>query len=323
MLNLEHIASFLAVLRTQNFRAAAHERALSQATVSQHIQKLEAALNTRLIARSHSGCTPTPAGMALLPHAENLLRVNTRILNLMHNPAISVGASSNIGVYLLQPYVKSFMAETGGQYPVEILIQQNPVIADKLECGEIDVATMEWWDDRPGFIARPWRQEELVVIVAPDHPWAGMPAVPRALLKGVPLLGGEAGTGTGRLLVHHMGETMRDVQGVMQLGSTEAVKRWVQAGLGVSIVLSSTVVEECRAGTLRAIPLEGEPICKTLYVIWRATLRSDSLPLRLAKWLLDHNTAAANTHPFRMSSPLTSTMTSEQSRLDEYSGPCT
>ncbi len=70
MLNLEHIASFLAVLRTRNFRAAAHERALSQATVTQHIQKLEAALNTRLIARSHSGCTPTPAGTALSPHAE-------------------------------------------------------------------------------------------------------------------------------------------------------------------------------------------------------------------------------------------------------------
>jgi DNA-binding transcriptional LysR family regulator len=74
MLNLEHIASFLAVLRTRNFGAAAQERSLSQATVTQHIQKLEAALNTRLIARSHSGCTPTPAGTALLPHAESLLR---------------------------------------------------------------------------------------------------------------------------------------------------------------------------------------------------------------------------------------------------------
>lgn len=297
MLNLEHVASFLAVLRTQSFRAAAHERVLSQATVSQHIQKLEAELDTRLIARSHGGCTPTPAGTALLPHAESLLRVNTRVLNLMRKPAIAIGASSNIGVYLLQPYIKSFMKETGEQYPVEIVIQQNPVIADKLENGEIDVATMEWWDDRPGYIARPWRQEELVVIVAPDHPWAKLPIVPQALLKNVPLLGGEPGTGTGRLLVHHMGETMRDVKGVMQLGSTEAVKRWVQAGLGVSIVLSSTVVEECRAGTLRAIPLEGAPICKTLYVIWRATLSHDSLPLRLAKWLLDHNTAAANTQP--------------------------
>lgn len=297
MLNLEHLASFLAVLRTQSFHAAAHARGLSQATVSQHIQKLEAELDTRLIARSPGGCTPTPGGTALLPHAESLLHVNTRVMNLMRKPAIAIGASSNIGVYLLQPYVRSFLAEIGGPcpIPIEIVIQQNPVIADKLESGEIDIATMEWWDNRPGYIARPWRQEELVVIVAPDHPWAKLPTVPQALLKNVPLLGGEPGTGTGRLLVHHMGEIMRDVKDMMQLGSTEAVKRWVQAGLGVSIVLSSTVIEESRAGTLRAIPLEGAPICKTLYVIWRATLRHDSLPLRLAQWLLDHHTAAANT----------------------------
>lgn len=85
----------------------------------------------------------------------------------------------------------------------------------------------------------------------------------------------------------------------MQLGSTEAVKRWVQAGLGVSIVLSSTVVEECRAGTLRAIPLEGDPICKALYVIWRDTLHQDSLPLRLGKRLLDNGKMAANTQPYQ------------------------
>ncbi len=297
MLNLEHIASFLAVLRTRNFRAAAHERALSQATVSQHIQKLEAELNTRLIARSHSGCTPTAAGTILLPHAESLLRVNTRVLSLMHKPAIVIGASSNIGVYLLQPYVKSFLAET--QCPIEIVIQHNPAIADKLERGEIDLATMEWWDDRPGYIARPWRQEELVVIVAPDHPWAKLSAIPRDLLKDAPLLGGEPGTGTGTLLVQHLGEEIRGVQVAMQLGSTEAVKQWVKASLGVSIVLSSTVVEECRAGTLRAIPLEGSPICKTLYVIWRDTLHQDSLPLRLAKRLLDNGTMVAHTQAYQ------------------------
>lgn len=297
MLNLEHVASFLAVLHTQSFRAAAHERALSQATVSQHIQKLEAALSTCLIERSHSGCSPTAAGTALLPHAESLMHVNARALNLSRHCTISIGASSNIGIYLLQTYVKSFLAKTGGQYPVEIVIHQNPIVADKLECGEIDVATMEWWDDRPGYIARPWRQEKLVVIVAPDHPWAKLSEVSRDMLKDMPFLGGEPGTGTGRLLVHHMGKAMHGIKGSMQLGSTEAVKRWVQAGLGVSIVSTSTVVEECRAGTLIAIPLEGDPISKTLYVIWRATLSHSSLPLRLAHWLLEYNTAGANNPP--------------------------
>lgn len=287
MLNLEHVASFMAVVRTGNFRAAAHERSLSQATVSQHIQKLEAALSTCLIVRSHSGCVPTAAGTMLLPYAESLLRMNTRVVNLVRNPAIAIGASSNIGVYLLQPYVKSFLAATGGKDRIEFAIQPNPAIADKLERGEIDVAIMEWWSDRPGYVARQWRQEELVVIVAADHAWAKLPAVPRAWLKDAPLLGGEPGTGTGTLLMQHLGPELRGLRGVMQLGSTEAVKRWVQAGLGVSIVLYSTVAEECRAGTLRAVPLEGEPIRKPLYVIWHASLHQDSLPLRFARCLLD------------------------------------
>lgn len=289
MLNLEHVASFLAVLRTRNFRAAANERSLSQATVTQHIQKLEAVLTTCLIARSHSGCTPTAAGAALRPHAESLLRVNTRAINLMHKAIIAVGTSSNIGIYLLQPYIKAFLAETGGKFSIDILIQPNPVIADKLENGEIDIATMEWWDDRPGYISRPWRQEKLVVIVSPDHTWAKLSAIPRAFLKDAPLLGGEPGTGTGTLLMQHLGEEIRGLQVAMQLGSTEAVKRWVEAGLGVSVVLFSTVVEEHHAGTLCAIPLEGDPIHKTLYVIWRDTLHDDSLPLFLAKQLLEND----------------------------------
>lgn len=295
MLNLEHIASFLAVLRTRTFRAAAHERALSQATVTQHIQKLEAALNTSLIARSHAGCTPTPAGAALLPHAESLLRVNTRVLSMMHKPVIAIGASSNIGVYLLQPYIKSFLAQTDGEYSIDVVIDNNLAIAKKLESGELDLAAMEWWDGRSGYTARLWRQEELVVIVAPSHPWARLSAIPPSLLKEAPILGGEAASGTGTLLKRHFGDQIHGLQTAMQLGSTEAVKQWVKAGLGVSIVLSSTIVEETRAGTLCAIPLAGEPIRKPLYVIWRETLHKDSLPLRLARRLLDDRNISTDT----------------------------
>lgn len=294
MLNLEHVASFLAVLRTRTFRAAAHERALSQATVTQHVQKLEATLRTSLIARSNAGCTPTPAGAALRPHAENLLRANTRILNAVQNPAIAIGASSNIGVYLLQPYIKSFLAQTEGQYPIDVVIKNNLAIAEKLDSGELDLAAMEWWDGRSGFSAHPWRQEDLVVIVAPCHPWAQLSAVPPSLLKEAPLLGGEAATGTGTLLKQQFGEQISGLQTTMQLGSTEAVKQWVKAGLGVSIVLSSTVVEEIAAGSLRAIPLAGEPIRKPLFVIYRETLHKDSPPMNLARRLLGDGSVSLN-----------------------------
>lgn len=76
----------------------------------------------------------------------------------------------------MQPYVNSFLAKSGVQNPIEIVIRDNPAIGNKLERGEIDVTTVEWWDERPDYVACPWRQQELVVIVAPDHPWAKLSA---------------------------------------------------------------------------------------------------------------------------------------------------
>jgi DNA-binding transcriptional LysR family regulator len=71
----------------------------------------------------------------------------------------------------------------------------------------------------------------------------------------------------------------------MQLGSTDAVKQWVKAGLGVSVVLASTVKEEVSAGSLVAIPLEGEGLQKALYVVWRDSLSSSHPARKFGYWL--------------------------------------
>lgn len=240
----------------------------------------------KLIERDVRGCTLTPEGAEFLAHAQSLMRLNERAYNAVRERRIVVGASSNIGTYLLQPYIKSYLEEHERRPALDIHISSNPVIAHKLENGEIDIAAMEWWDQRPGYVARPWRREELVVIVPPDHPWAARTGIPRALLKQVPLLGGEPGTGTGRLLARYFGTEIDDLRIGMRLGSTEAVKQWVKAGLGVSLVLAGTVAAECRAGTLVAIPLEGEPPNKELYVIWRQSLATDSRVCAFGEWLV-------------------------------------
>lgn len=249
------------------------------------MRKLEAALGARLIERDARGCLPTRAGTGFLGYAESLLRLNTRAIEALHADRIAIGASSNIGIYLLQPYIKSYFDGGTGRRPPDIQIHQNPVIADKLDVGEIDVATMEWWDQRPGYVAHAWRREELVAIVPPGHPWVELPRLPRAVLQGVSLLGGEPGTGTGRILARYFGEQPGGMQIGMRLGSTEAVKQWVKAGLGVSLVLAGTVAEECREGTLVAIPLEGESPNKDLYVIWRESLAADSPARAFGEWL--------------------------------------
>lgn len=259
---------------------------MSQAAVSQHVARLERALGAPLLVRRPGGCVPTPEGRALIPHAESLLRVNRRAFEAIGRERIAVGASSNIGIYLLPPHLNAFLRGLPDRPCVDVVIRSNPAIAGKLEAGEIDVAAMEWWDNRAGYVARPWRRERLVAIVAPEHPWAGLPFVSKAMLHDAVILGGEPGTGTGRVLARYLGESAPPLRVSIRLDSTEAVKRWVAAGLGVSIVLAGTVADECREGMLRAVPLEGEPPTKELYVIWRDSLPPQSLPRRFAERLL-------------------------------------
>jgi DNA-binding transcriptional LysR family regulator len=135
---------------------------------------------------------------------------------------------------------------------------------------------MEWWDDRPGFNAGVWRREKLVVIVPPEHPWAARKSVDKAMLLREPMIGGEPGTGTARLLHQTFGANASFLKVGLQLGSTEAVKQAVRAGLGISITLESAVRDEVRAGTLRALDIAKTPLTKPLFSIFPAGLAMTS-----------------------------------------------
>jgi DNA-binding transcriptional LysR family regulator len=151
------------------------------------------------------------------------------------------------------------------------VIDRNPVIAQKLDDTELDVAVMEWWDRRPGFLWKRWRSEPIVLIVPPDHPLAEDRQVSKRKLAELDLLGGEPGTGTGRLLETYFADGVSPPRIALQLSSTEAVKEAVKTGLGVSLVLRSAVAEEVRNGSLRAIPIQRPALEKDLFVIWRDT----------------------------------------------------
>jgi DNA-binding transcriptional ArsR family regulator len=117
MLNLAWAKTFLALVETKSFQAAADQLQLAQRTVSQQIRKLEEELGVVLVRRSRSGCEPTPAAFAFMPYA-----TSARLFDLV--------------------------------------IDRNPVIAQKLDDTELDVAVMEWWDRRPGFLSQQYRSRQ-------------------------------------------------------------------------------------------------------------------------------------------------------------------
>jgi DNA-binding transcriptional LysR family regulator len=265
MLNLSQVQTFLAVVDEGGFQGAAQALGLAQPTVSQQLRKLEDAVGAQLVVRTRNGSQPTPDGRAFLPYARGLIRTAERALSAVGDRALAIGASSNIGTYLLPRRLHRFASDTGAGF--DLVLGTNPETAARLDGGEIDVAVMEWWDGRPGFSAAPWRREPMVVIVAPTHPWAKRRSVTRALLLDQPMIGGEPGTGTGTILTKVFGRNAGRLRVAMQLGSTAAVKEAVKAGLGISLVLAGAVEEEVAAGTLVALDLADADIAKELFVV--------------------------------------------------------
>ena len=133
--------------------------------------------------------------------------------------------------------------------------------------GEADVAVMDWWDGRAGFTATAWVREPLVVIVPPEHPWAALETIETEQLLSESLLGGEASSGTGRVLRDQLGPIADRLRTRSGYGSTEAVKRAVCAGQGVSIVMRSAVADEVASGRLAALSISGAPLVKEIKLV--------------------------------------------------------
>jgi DNA-binding transcriptional LysR family regulator len=258
MLNLREVQAFVAVVDAGGFHDAAGRLGLAQPTISQQVKKLEESVGARLVTRDRSSrCAPTASGLRLLPIARALLRTAARAVDVSAGRTLVIGACSNIGIYILPPIAKRFADTLASENLPEIVIGTNPQTASRLAAGEVDLAVMEWWDARAGFVAQTWRREPLVLIVPARHPWTKLSVVPRRTLFAAAWIGGEPGTGTGRLIRETFGKAAERLRIAMTLGSTEAVKAAVRAGLGVSLVTLSSVEQELRTGSLCAVPIEG------------------------------------------------------------------
>lgn len=255
-LNLHLLRIYVAVLDQGSFTRAAEALTMSQSAVSRAVQELERQIGTVLIERRARGIVPTTAGTILGDHARRIFaheRMAIEALNELRGlqrGRLAIGASSTIGIYLLPPILGVYHR----QYPgIELFLDigNTQQVMEHLLAYRIDVAYIEGPVPlHENLQITPWRNDELIVIAAPDHPLARRRDLTCADLEGAPFVLREPGSGTREVMEQALTARGITVRPVMELGSTEAVKQAVSAGLGLSMVSHVTTQMEVIAGRL-------------------------------------------------------------------------
>ncbi len=255
---------FHTVAKHLSFTKAADQLCMTQPAVTFQIKQLEGQFNTRLFERSHGRIALTPTGQMVMDYAERILGMSEEmekrvgeLTGAMGGPLL-LGASLTVAQYILPRILGEFKA----QYPLvhaHMTVGNSEMIESRVADHALDVGLIESASHLPSLRTEVCCEDELVLVCAADHKFAGMQSVKPRQLAGEPYVNRELGSGTREFTDHYLLRckvALEDLNVVMELGSIEAIKGVVETGLGVAIVSRATVAKERRLGTLAAVPLE-------------------------------------------------------------------
>lgn len=274
MLNLNHLRVFRAVCETNSITHAARRLHISQPAASKQLNDLEAHLGVPLVERLSRGVRLTAAGEVLGRHARRLFQEEEAAesaleallgLELGH---LAIAASTTIGSYIVPSVFGALHAahpnvrlqlEIGNAAHVETLVLE----------GQLDLGLSEGRVTSEQLHAEVFARDEMVLIVAPNHPLASQAesGIRIEQLRGQPFIVRERGSGTREVVEEALERHGLPVRPVMSLGSTEAVKRAVALGLGVALVSSLTLEHELENRRLSVVPIADFSLRRPLHLV--------------------------------------------------------
>ncbi len=260
VLDLPKLRIFIAVAQARSFTRAAEALDLRQPTVSQQVQVLERGLRVRLFERLGRRVRLTAAGSALLAYAERILELAEEAQAAAREAAglaahmLRLGAGNTLATYILP----DLLARLRWEHPdviVQITVGNTDQLLDAVLDNRVELALVGSPVADERLEIHPFLQDELVVIVPPDEPWSARNSVVLEELRKETLLVREPGSALQAALQELLQARGVEPEHTITLGNLEAIKRSVEAGLGVAIVPEIAVRREVQDGTLRALAL--------------------------------------------------------------------
>ena len=273
-MDLRQLEIFAKVAELGSFSKAAEALHLTQPTVSEHIRALEDELGVRLLDRLRRGAAVAPAGQLLLTYATRMLALSREARQALSgfqgkmSGDLVIGASTIPGEYVLPALLGRFK----DKYPeiaLTLLIGDSQAVVDWVAEGRVEVGVVGARLPRRGVEYRELMPDEEVIAVAPGHPWSGKRQVTIADLAREPLLLRESGSGTRAALEEALtaaGVELSSLRVVGEIGSTQAIKQAVKAGVGISVISRRAIDEECRAGALSMVRIKDLKITRSFHV---------------------------------------------------------
>jgi DNA-binding transcriptional LysR family regulator len=274
-MDLRRLEVFAKVAELGSFSRAADALFLTQPTISEHVRALEVEVGVPLLDRLGRGAATTPAGRVLLDYAHRMLRLAEEARQALDqfqgrmSGTLIVGGSTIPGEYVLPALIGQFKAK----YPeiaISLRVGASRQVSEWVDEGRVEVGVVGAPPPLRMLNARALMSDELIVAVPAGHPWAGRTHVRLADVRTEPLILREPGSGSREALERALaaaGTGLDAFRIAGEIGSTQAVKQAVRAGVGITIISRRAVEDECRAGLVHCVKVRDLKVARSFYLV--------------------------------------------------------
>lgn len=269
-----------AVAETGAFRRAAATVGMSQQAVSSRIRVAEAALGYSLVDRTRTGSILTTRGRLIVEWSTDYLAAAHQLGLSLHTlrpdaaRILTVAASQTISEQFIPQWMSAFRHRSGDNAHLRLTSGNSAFVIDQVRGGGVSVGLIETPEIPVDLASATVRVDELVVVVAPTHPWARR-SHPLGIeeLAGEALITRERGSGTRRTLELAVSAARPGLvlqEPVAVLATTSAIRAAVASGVGPAVLSAATVQDDVIRGILRRVPVEGLSLTRPLTALWRS-----------------------------------------------------
>lgn len=273
-MNLSQLETLITISKTMSFRKAGELLNLTQPAVSAQIKSLEDEFKTVLIDRNQP-VTLTDSGQVFLEHAEKVLATVEDLkqkladLNQIPQGRIVLGTTTSIAIQIL-PRILSYFQDQFPLIKTSILSMSSSQVAAQIENGTVDIGIGYLLEDNPNLVTTTLYYDTFELVVNPEHPLAQYTHATIEMLKDIPLILLSPDTIGRRFAEEAFRQHNIKPNIVMELSSSEEVKRMVELNLGASVISKLSVSNELKRGTLKVVTIPELETAHPVGVIYRS-----------------------------------------------------